>query len=106
MPAAQYRSIGKKAVLTCSFHGVPSANVSWNFEGRKNLTDKSTTVNNTSILKLRKLKKRDTGSYFCVAYNRAGKTEIGAYVKVKCEYPLGRFRFVEVLNMQWNYGCH
>ena len=85
-PATQYPANDGKAVLKCKFVGIPYANVSWNFERRRDLTKKSTRVNNTSILTLRRLKKRDTGFYYCVAYNSAGKTEKKAYIKVKCEY--------------------
>ena len=83
-PVSQYQRIGRKAVIKCEFLGIPSANVTWKFDGEKDLTDKYKTVNNTSVLRLKRLKKKDTGFYTCVAYNRAGQREKRAYVKVMC----------------------
>lgn len=84
-PEVQYQSLGQKAEITCVFQGIPFANVSWIFDGKKDLTKKCKTSNSTSVLKLRRLKRKDTGFYTCVAYNRAGKIEKRAYIKVMCK---------------------
>ena len=85
-PATQYRSLGGKAVIECEFGGIPFANVSWKFEAGNGVIYRYTKFSNSSVLKLGKLRRRDTGYYTCVAYNRAGQVEKRAYVKVMCEY--------------------
>ena len=60
--------------------------MSWKFDAGSDVIYKYTTFSNSSVLKLRKLRERDTGYYTCVAYNRAGHVEKRAYVKVMCEY--------------------
>ena len=72
-------------MLTCSFHGIPYANVTWRYDGSKDLSSRYTTVKNTSVLTLRRLRKKDTGFYSCVAFNRAGRVEEKAFIKVKCK---------------------
>ena len=85
-PDTQYRSAGQEAYIRCSFNAVPSANVTWRFDGSRDIAGKYTTHGNTSVLHLRKVRRKDTGYYTCSAANRAGIDEQRAYIKVMCKY--------------------